>query len=211
MRRLDPKNIKYIVVTHGHADHFGGAKYLQEKYGARVLMSAIDWDAIYKPGATGGNGAPLPPQPKRDMVIADGQSLTLGGTTIRFTITPGHTAGTVSMLIPVTDKGRPHLISFVGGTGLNRVADPAQGGAKLLEDSMLRFAKIGRAAGADVLISSHPFNDDAWDKAKQINDGKAGRVNPFVSTPDAVLHYYAALIESVRAVEASDALKGTKK
>src|SRR5579884_124176 len=30
---LDPKQIKIVIVSHGHADHFGGAAYLQEHYG----------------------------------------------------------------------------------------------------------------------------------------------------------------------------------
>src|SRR5258706_2244571 len=50
---LDPARIKYIVLTHGHGDHFGGAKYLQQKYHARVLMSAIDWDIILRDAASG--------------------------------------------------------------------------------------------------------------------------------------------------------------
>ena len=41
---LDPAQIKYIVVMHGHGDHYGGAKYMQDKYHAKVFMSAADWD-----------------------------------------------------------------------------------------------------------------------------------------------------------------------
>jgi metallo-beta-lactamase class B len=40
----DPKTIRYVVVTHGHDDHFGGARYLADRYGARVRMSPADWD-----------------------------------------------------------------------------------------------------------------------------------------------------------------------
>ena len=39
---LDPATIKYAIVSHGHSDHSGGAKYLQDRYNARVLLSAID-------------------------------------------------------------------------------------------------------------------------------------------------------------------------
>ena len=38
--------MKYLVLTHGHNDHFGGAKYLQDTYHPRVLMSAVDWDMV---------------------------------------------------------------------------------------------------------------------------------------------------------------------
>src|SRR5215470_16341270 len=37
---LDPKQIKYVIIGHGHFDHFGGSSYLQKNYNAHVLMSA---------------------------------------------------------------------------------------------------------------------------------------------------------------------------
>lgn len=200
---LDPASIKYIVITHGHADHFGGAKYLQEKYKAKVMMSGIDWDNVLKEAAAGTLRAP---PPSRDISIADGDKLSLGGTTINFSLTPGHTPGTVSTIIPVTDHGKPHVISFVGGTGLVGVKDLAKGG-KILRDSLDKFAKLSLAAGADAVISSHPFLDDAWDKAKLVNEGKAGKISPWVVGKDAVLRYYAATMEAVFAVEAYDRLK----
>src|SRR6266581_4342747 len=36
---LDPTRIKYIIITHAHGDHFGGAPYLKEHYGAHVIAS----------------------------------------------------------------------------------------------------------------------------------------------------------------------------
>ena len=54
---LDPAQIKYIVLTHGHpgqTDHTGGANYLQRTYHPRVMMAKEDWDATLpaqKPGA----------------------------------------------------------------------------------------------------------------------------------------------------------------
>jgi metallo-beta-lactamase class B len=205
---LDPARIKYIVITHGHGDHFGGAKYLQEKYKARVLMSDIDWDIVLKDAASGNSRFGSPPS--RDMSITDGQKLTLGKTTLSFYLTPGHTPGTISAIIPVTDRGRPHVISFVGGTGLNQVKEPSKGGGKILRDSLEKFAKASLAAGADVVLTSHPFLDDALAKAKLVNDGKAGKVSPWVVGPDAMLRYYAASIEAVYAIEADDRSKAAK-
>ena len=93
---LDPATIKYAVVTHPHPDHHGGAKFLQDQYGTRVIMSAADWDFLDRTNGT---------KPKRDMVATDGQKLTLGDTTLTLYITPGHTPGTISALIPVKDNG----------------------------------------------------------------------------------------------------------
>jgi metallo-beta-lactamase class B len=102
---LDPANIKYAVVTHGHGDHFGGAAYLVRKYHARVLMSDSDWTLA----PTMLNKPIYEAPPPRDMVVKDGQKLTLGGETLTLHITPGHTLGTVSVLIPVKDRGRATL------------------------------------------------------------------------------------------------------
>ena len=65
---LDPATIRYAVVTHPHPDHHGGAKFLQDRYRTRVLMSAADWDVIDRLGGT---------KPVRDMVASDGHRLTL--------------------------------------------------------------------------------------------------------------------------------------
>ena len=55
---LDPNDVRYVLVGHGHADHFGGASYFQQR-GARVALSAADWDLIENP-APPPAGAPAP-------------------------------------------------------------------------------------------------------------------------------------------------------
>jgi metallo-beta-lactamase class B len=146
---LDPAAIKYAVVTHAHPDHHGGAKFLQDRYGARVLMSAADWDFLDRTNGT---------KPKRDMVATDGQKLTLGDTTLTLYITPGHTPGTLSLLIPVKDNGTPHLAALWGGTGLNPDRDSLQTYTR----SAQRFNDIVRQAGADIILSNHTD----WDRSK---------------------------------------------
>ena len=108
--RLDPATIKYAIVSHGHGDHSGGAKFLQDHFGTRIILSAADWDLLERSSGT---------KPKRDMVATDGQKLTLGDTTLTMYLTPGHTLGTISTLIPVKDGGKPHLAAAWGGTAFN--------------------------------------------------------------------------------------------
>lgn len=106
---LDPKQIKYVILTHSHAEHYGGGKYFQDALNAHILMGGPDWDIIEK--------TPNPPPAKRDIVVTDGQKLTLGNTTITMYVMPGHTPGTLNMIFPVTDHGVQHMVSFTGGTG----------------------------------------------------------------------------------------------
>src|SRR5579863_7895239 len=92
---LDPANIKYLVVSHGHGDHHGGAKYLQDHFNSHLIMGALDWDMVERDARN--------PKPRRDMVATDGEKLTLGDTTLTLYITPGHTPSTISTLVPVKD------------------------------------------------------------------------------------------------------------
>src|SRR5207244_12034317 len=107
---LDPKQIKYVVVGHGHFDHFGGSAYLQKTYNAHVVMSAQDWDFIKTQPPR-----PNTPLPTRDIVVTDGQKLTLGDTTLMMRVTPGHTPGSLAILIPVKDKGKPGVAFMPSG------------------------------------------------------------------------------------------------
>ena len=45
---LDPAKVKYVIITHAHADHVGGAKLMQDRFGSRIVMGGPDWDSIEK-------------------------------------------------------------------------------------------------------------------------------------------------------------------
>jgi len=165
---LDPANIKYAIVTHAHPDHDGGARYLQEHYNTRVIMSPGDWDVEDK--RTTGT------KPKRDLEATDGQKLTLGDTTVTIYITPGHTPGTLSVLFPVKDNGTPHLAALWGGVGLNADKEPVQQYIR----SDQRFAGIVKQAGADIILANHTD----WDRSKinlpMLAKRAPGTPNPYI-------------------------------
>ncbi len=139
---LDPAEIEYIVIGHGHNDHVGGASYLQQTYGARILISGPDWDLALS-GERGDR-----PRPTRDMVVTDGQELTLGDTTVTLALTPGHTAGTLAMLVPVTHRGRTHTAVIFSGTQM-----PNQESRAIFEHVFDDFA---RPLGAETALGAHP-------------------------------------------------------
>ena len=87
---LNPRDIKYVIVTHGHFDHVAGAKPVQTISGARVGMADADWTLLEQDAKAKRLNFELP---RRDLVIRDGDKLTLGDTTLKFYITPGHTPG----------------------------------------------------------------------------------------------------------------------
>jgi metallo-beta-lactamase class B len=187
---LDPATIKYALVSHGHVDHFGGAKYLQEHFGTKVLMSAADWELI----AASRNQN----KPTRDLVVTDGQKLTLGDTTLTFTLTPGHTPGTVSTLIPVKDNGTPHLVAEWGGTGFNfpRAAETFRTYAASAE----KFRDLATKSGADTLISNHTNLDGSKAKIPALALRKPGDPHPYVIGKEAVAGYLTVASECAKAV-----------
>jgi len=207
---LDPAQMKYLILTHGHSDHFGGSKYLQDTYHPRILMSAEDWDMVAKLPAPKA-GDKFGPAPARDMDITDGQKLTLGDTTITFYITPGHTPGTVSMLLPVTDSGRPHLLSFWGGSAIPRSLEPTgqvgrmDAGMLAYKQSFERFLKMGEDAGADGYIANHPYRDLTFvdgknDKIAKNAARKPGDPSPWTGR-GAYIRYMMISMECIEAQE----------
>ncbi|MFJ3406139.1 MBL fold metallo-hydrolase [Promicromonospora sp. NPDC090134] len=165
---VDPARIRYVVVAHGHADHFGGAQYLADRYGARVLMSPADWDLAAADDS--------PDVPERDLEISDGQRLALGGTTMRLPHTPGHTPGTVSPVFPVWWHGRRHTAMLWGGTGL---PEPASGKRAYLR-SVIDYAALTRRSGVDVELNNHAQTDHGLARLRALRDGTAGTHHPFV-------------------------------
>jgi metallo-beta-lactamase class B len=186
---LDPANIKYAVVTHAHPDHDGGAKFLQDHYGTRIMLSAADWDLLDRTNPSW--------KPKRDMLVTDGQKLTLGDTTLTFYVTPGHTPGTVSTLIPVKDNGTPHLVAEWGGTLYNFPRTPEN--FRTYIASAERFRDIVSQAGADVAISNHTVYDGSKTKLPALAARKPGAPNPYVIGPIAVRNYLTVVDECAKA------------
>jgi metallo-beta-lactamase class B len=198
---LDPKQIKYVVVTHGHGDHSAGVKYLQDNFGARVLMSEADWKLLAQPAR--GNFANSP-VPKRDMVVTDGQKLTLGDTTITMYVTPGHTLGTISLLIPAKDKGVEHTAAFWGGTsvGINSPVD----NVVAYSASARRFSDIAAKAKADILLSNH---GRVIDFAKRAGANRANPAGPnaFILNDTRVRNYLAVADHCAQAIALAQAAK----
>lgn len=93
---LDPAEIKYVVVSHGHFDHAGGAYFFQKHYGSQVVMTQADYQ-LSKTYREDDRTLWRFVTPEKDIVAEDKSTLTLGDTTITFYITPGHTPGSLSL------------------------------------------------------------------------------------------------------------------
>ena len=109
---FDPKDVKYILIVHGHLDHFGGAARIKELSGARVGLTEADWKMVDDAAAQQRERpqalAPINrivQRDARDLVLKDGDVVTLGKTSLKVFVTPGHTPGSASFEFTVYDNG----------------------------------------------------------------------------------------------------------
>jgi metallo-beta-lactamase class B len=163
-------------------------------------MSAADWDMLDRLPPGGPERAPMfgpdkadRPPPKRDLVIADGQRLSLGDTSVTLYVTPGHTLGTLSALIPAKEGGRTHMLSLLGGTAFPTTREPSatMGGLDAFKVSVHRLAGLSRQAAAEGLLNTHIFVDGSDKRLAAAARRRPGEPNPFLLGPAAVQRYYA--------------------
>ena len=178
---LDPAQLKLVLVAHGHADHYGGAAYLQEHFGAKVLVSAADWSLMENPPAQRGRGpaGPPAPLPKHDGDIKDGEAIVLGDLKVTPVAVPGHTPGSMAFIFPVTDNGTTHVAALFGGAWLTPqiLSDEA---LQTFLNSVGRFRDETRKAKVDVLLQNHMLMVPIQERLDKLAARKRGDPNPFV-------------------------------
>ena len=195
---LDPGNIEYVLISHAHGDHIGGAEMLQTRYGARVVMGGPDWDLVAKYPNRYKTMAP-----KRDIVATDGMQITLGGATVNIWSTPGHTPGTLSYTFTAQDRGRPVNVAYSGGTAFNFVNNTPDPGIRNFQtyiESQQHIAAKAAASRATVLISNHSEFDNAVNKNRMIA-GRGDGPHPYELGADAVQRYFRVMQGCARAAQ----------
>jgi metallo-beta-lactamase class B len=192
--KLDPRDIKFVFISHAHGDHDQGAAELQRRYGAKIVMGAADWEATLKRTATAPGGVPT--RGSGDVTVGpEGTKVTLGDTTVVVVPTPGHTAGTLSYVFPVKDQGKTVMIAYSGGTLTGGFGTD---GARWDEyiASQKKIAGVAAEVGAAVLLSNHSEYDGAYTKARLVPlKREPGEENPFVVGADGVQRYFTVMQE----------------
>jgi metallo-beta-lactamase class B len=142
------------------------------------------------------------------MVATDGMMLTLGDTTLTLSVTPGHTLGTISTLVPVKDRGVAHVAAAWGGTAFNWMTGPAayitperpaRFWFQTYSDSARRFRDIAAKAGADIMIANHTNFDESKRKLPAVQARTPGQPHPYVVGREGVSRYLTVADECAQA------------
>lgn len=177
----DPQDIRYVLITHGHFDHAGGAARLKrELKNAHFVMTETGWkEATESAQASQGTPGEWQMVP-RDIVARDGDTFTLGGRTVTVLPTPGHTLGTASFVYDVHDGPQTYRALTVGGLGLNAIRDAHQ--VELYIDSVdrLRALATSRPAPLEVHLTTHPFATGLMEQRDALARHAPGMPHPLV-------------------------------
>lgn len=183
---VDPSEIKYVLMTHGHFDHVGGATTLKPLFkNAKFAMGEKGWEESFEHLGKGAGPNTMIP---KEMILKDGGAVTLGNTTVQAISTPGHTEGTFSYIYPVYADGKKYTAVTIGGVGLNAIKDKAQ-----LEEYIHSLDKLSSdSLGIFVNLTAHPFSTGQTELIEKIRSRKPGEPHPLVSR-SAFLQYVNGL------------------
>lgn len=183
---FDPMDIRYIIHSHGHFDHFGSGDDLRTMTGAKVCMSAVDTALLReRPDRALMHWGPRPNDPIcwPDIEIEDGDHIRLGNTDITCVLSPGHTLGTLSFFFDATDGKQTLRAGYLGGVGLISIYKEHCRKYGLPLDKCQRiiqtFRKL-RAYPVDIMLGNHPEQNRTLQKRQHMIDHPGE--NPFLDS-----------------------------
>ena len=145
-----PQDVKYIINTHWHSDHVEATAHFANLMGAKTLLGRDDVVKASKYFTP-------------DILVDDGDTLTLGDKTITFVHTPGHTKGTISFFYDDTDGKNTYRVGSFGGAGVNTLVPEAydfEGCRQAYFNSIERL----KQEKVDLFIGNHTWNNDTYGK-----------------------------------------------
>ena len=179
---FDPKDVRLILHSHGHYDHFGGTRALAELTGAETCLGKDDIAILeQKPELSWAPeyGVPFYEVFSVDRPLFDGDAVELGATSIRCVHTPGHTDGAMSFFFQVEEEGRSCRVGMHGGPGLNTLSDEylaKNGLSKTRRETYMKSLDRLQGEEVDIFVGIHPNQSGLLEKKALVGQGG----NPFV-------------------------------
>jgi metallo-beta-lactamase class B len=183
---FNPADVKWLVLSHGHLDHIGGAAFFRNMFGTKIYLGAPD-AKMYREHPelsfiqNAGNVSEALVMP--DVEINDGDVIRFGNTDIRFYLSPGHTMGVISCFFDAHEGEKTVRCGYYGGFGFNtlqkdyliEIGDPEYKTRQIYLDSLAR----AREQKVDLFLGNHCINNDNLGRRKQQLENPDGP-NPFL-------------------------------
>jgi len=213
IRRLgfDPDDIRYVVHSHGHYDHFGGTRAVVELTQARTALGAEDVEVLtHRPELSWAPeyGVEFYETFDVDWPLTDGDTISLGRTSIHCLHIPGHTPGAMAYFLDIVETGRHYTVGLHGAPGLNTLT------VEYLEQYGLplnrRAAYVAslerlKRQKVDIFIGAHPGQNDTLGKGSRLKEG----ANPFIDS-SAWPSFLRQLEENARSAFATTTLSSAR-
>ena len=151
-----PEQIRYIVNTHWHWDHTEATAELAALSGAETIIGRRDAENAARYFTP-------------DRLVGDGDTLTLGNTTLTFYETPGHTAGTISFFFDLVEDGRTLRAGMFGGAGANTLAQGKFDYPDCREDYRASVRRLAKEH-VDVFLGNHTWNNNTEEHARILRE-----------------------------------------
>lgn len=188
------EDVAAILITHGHIDHYGDVEYFRQKAGANVYMSEVDYHLALQfkpehPAPVGVDNVSMTLSACE--FVGDMDEITVGDTTIKAVLTPGHSPAGLSFIFPVFDEGRSHTAALWGGNGIPHNEKDIY----VYLDALKHFSAVCEQYGVDVEVSNHPFVDNTMLRLELLRGLTDGVPNPFVIGREAYKRYEHLFVE----------------
>ena len=184
---FDPKDIRWILHSHCHIDHFGATRALQEKFGCMTYIPQADAPLLNtRPELNWSYDLELPYETPFDTYFAPdgyvnpGDVLTFGNTKVEVFDAAGHTPGTVAyrFTLPGGLKAAMH-----GGIGINTLSKQYAQKHNLGEtwrDAFQRTIADLKDLEVDVVLGNHPYQANMFEK----HNARTPEHNPFIDSKE---------------------------
>lgn len=151
-----PYDVKYIIHTHWHGDHTEATAAFAHMTGAKTFIGKKDEAKVKK-------------YFEPDVLLSDGDVVSLGNTQIEIMETPGHTEGTISLFYKTTENGKEYSVGMFGGAGRNTLTKGCFDYDNCRSDYLESLKKL-KEKKVNVFIGNHVWNNDTETKANTLKE-----------------------------------------